>query len=116
MERLAEEERSMRDYRDFVTEKMHDPDEAAEYLRCSFDEYFKDGNTKAFLTAIRTVAEAQGDMAKLSRQAELDRQMLYRTLSKKGNPKINTLGSILNSLGFRLSIEPLSANNRAEHF
>ncbi|MDM8539335.1 putative addiction module antidote protein [Desulfobacterales bacterium HSG17] len=106
----------MRNYRDFVTQKMQNPDEAAEYLRCSLDEYFKDGNTEAFLTAIRTVAEAQGGMTKLSKNAELNRQSLYRTLSKKGNPRISTLRAILNSLGFRLSIEPLSVNNHAENF
>ena len=106
----------MRDYRDFVLEKMKDPQEAAEYLRHSLDEYVKDGNTEAFLLAVRTVAEAQGGMTKLSRHAELNRQTLYRTLSKKGNPRINTLRSILNSLGFRLSIEPLAENNHAERF
>ncbi|QTA91767.1 addiction module antidote protein [Desulfonema magnum] len=103
----------MRDYRELVTEKMYDPDEAAEYLRCSLDEYFKDGNTEAFLTAIRTVAKARGGMTKLSNQTKLNRQTLYRTLSEKGNPSINTLRSILNSLGFRLSIEPISAKHSA---
>ncbi|MGE0083082.1 MAG: DNA-binding protein [Desulfococcaceae bacterium] len=98
----------MRNYREFVTEKMQIPEEAAEYLRCSLDEYFKDGNTEAFLAAIRTVAEAQGEITKLSENTDLNRQTLYRTLSKNGNPRINTLRSILNSLGFRLSIEPLS--------
>jgi len=106
----------MKNYREFVTQTMKDPDEAVEYLRCSLDEYFKDGNTEAFLTAIRTVAEAQGGMTKLSKNAELNRQTLYRTLSKKGNPRISTLRSILNSLGFRLSIEPLPISNNAENF
>ena len=99
----------MRDYRDFVTERMRDTDEAEEYLRYSLDEYFQDGNTEAFLTAIRTVAKAQGGMTKLSKQTDLNRQTLYRTLSSKGNPRINTLRSILHSLGFRLSIEALPA-------
>jgi len=102
----------MRAYRDFLIEKMRDPEEAAEYLKCSLDAYFEDGNTEAFLTAVRTVAEARGGMTALSKQTELNRQTLYRTLSKKGNPRINTRRSILNSLGFRLSIEPLSRDNR----
>ena len=102
----------MRDYRDFVIERMRNTDEAEEYLRCSLDEHFKDGNTEAFLTAIRTIAKAQGGITKLSRQTDLNRQTLYRTLSPKGNPRINTLRSILQSLGFRLSIEPLSADSR----
>ena len=72
----------MRNYRELVTEKMNDPKESVEYLRCSLDEYFRDGNTEAFLTAVRTVTEAQGGITKLSKQTELNRQTLYRTLSK----------------------------------
>jgi len=34
---------------------MQAPEEAVEYLRCSLDEYFRDGNTEAFLSAIRTI-------------------------------------------------------------
>ncbi|VEN72719.1 conserved hypothetical protein [Candidatus Desulfarcum epimagneticum] len=106
----------MRNYREFVLEKMKEPGEAAEYLRLSLDEYFKDGNTEAFLLALRTVAEARGGITKLSKNTELNRQTLYRTLSKKGNPKINTLRSILHSLGFRLSIEPALDPQRSGHF
>ncbi len=105
----------MRNYRDFLTERMQSPEEAAEYLRWSIDEYFKDGNTEAFLSAIRTVVEARGGMTELSKNTALNRQTLYRTLSQKGNPRINTLRSILNSLGFRLSIEPLPVNSHAEN-
>ncbi|VEN74552.1 conserved hypothetical protein [Candidatus Desulfarcum epimagneticum] len=106
----------MGNYRELVTEKMKDPGEAAEYLRRSLDEYFRDGNTEAFLMALRTVAEARGGITKLSKHTELNRQTLYRTLSKKGNPKINTLRSILHSLGFRLSIESASDPRRSGHF
>jgi len=45
---------------------MQIPEESGEYLRSSPDEYFKDGSTEAFPAAIRTVAEAQGGITKLS--------------------------------------------------
>jgi probable addiction module antidote protein len=99
----------MRNYRDFVTETMKDPIEAAEYLSSSLEEYSADGNLEAFLAAVRSVAEAQGGIAELARKAELNRQTLYRTLSTVGNPRIKTLRSILDSLGFRLTIEPVSS-------
>ena len=103
----------MRNYRDFVTETMRDPIEAAEYLSSSLEEYSADGNLEAFLAAVRTVAEAQGGITELARKAELNRQTLYRTLSTVGNPRIKTLRSILDSLGFRLTIEPvLSCDSR----
>jgi len=96
----------MRNYRDFVTETVKNPEEAAEYLRASLEEYSSDGNLEAFLTAVRTVADARGGMSELAKQTELNRQTLYRTLSKDGNPRIKTLRSVLSSLGFRLSVEP----------
>ncbi len=59
LERLHEQERDMRKYRDFVAEIMNDPAEAAEYLRASLSEYSDGGNLEAFLTAVRSVAEAR---------------------------------------------------------
>jgi probable addiction module antidote protein len=99
----------MRNYRNFVKETMQDPNEASEYLKASLDEYEKDGNIEAFLIAIRTVADAQGGITELARKTELNRQSLYRTLSKNGNPRLKTLDIILNSLGFKLTIEPISS-------
>ncbi len=86
---------------------MRDPNEASEYLKASLDEYEKDGNIEAFLIAIRTVADAQGGITELAKKTELNRQSLYRTLSKNGNPRLKTLDIILNSLGFKLTIEPI---------
>jgi len=88
---------------------MQDPNEASEYLKASLNEYEKDGNIEAFLIAIRTVADAQGGIAELARKTELNRQSLYRTLSKNGNPRLKTLDIILNSLGFKLTVEPISS-------
>lgn len=96
----------MRDYRDFVRDTMRDAEEAAEYLKVSLDEYDTDENFEAFFIALRTVIEAQGGMTKIAQQAELNRQHLYRALSKDGNPRLKTLQTILNSLGLKISIEP----------
>jgi probable addiction module antidote protein len=94
----------MRNYRDVVTDFVNDPEEASEYLQVSLDEYEKDGNLDAFLTAIRTVAEARGGITQLAQKTNLNRQHLYRSLSKNGNPTIKTLDSILHSLGLKLAI------------
>ncbi|MBD3326549.1 hypothetical protein GF339_18335 [candidate division KSB3 bacterium] len=50
----------MRNYRELVVQTMQDPQEAAEYLKASLDEYEQDGNLEAFLLALRSVVEAQG--------------------------------------------------------
>lgn len=99
----------MRDFRDYVIEKLKDPDEAVTYLNTALEEYEKDKDTDAFLLALRTVTEARGGVAELARKTNLNRQHLYRTLSSKGNPRLNTLEAVLHGLGFRLSIVPLEA-------
>ncbi len=99
----------MRTYRDFIKETMHDPEEATEYLRVSLDEYEQDGNLEAFLLALRSVVEAQGGMTEFARKTALNRQSLYKTLSKQGNPRLQTLHTILHALGLKLSIEPMTS-------
>ncbi len=99
----------MRTYRDFIKETMHDPEEATEYLRVSLDEYEQDGNLEAFLLALRSVGEAEGGMTEFARKTALNRQSLYKTLSKQGNPRLQTLHTILHALGLKLSIEPMTS-------
>jgi len=101
----------MINYREFVTETVRDPVEAAEYLRASLDEYFADGNPEAFLTAVRTLAEARGGWNSFAGKTGLNPKILDKTLSEDENPGIRTLGAILYSLGFKLSVEPVSSAN-----
>ncbi|MEW6663809.1 MAG: addiction module antidote protein [Thermodesulfobacteriota bacterium] len=91
---------------------MEDPEEATEYLTASLDGYEGDGNMEAFLLALRTVIDAQGGMTELARKTSLNRQNLYRTLSKNGNPRLQTLHEILNALGLRLSIDRVPPGRR----
>jgi probable addiction module antidote protein len=97
----------MRDFREYVKEKLKDPAEAVTYLNTALEEYEKDSDSDAFLLALRTVTEVKGGVAELARKTNLNRQHLYRTLSSKGNPRLNTLETVLHGLGFKLSIVPL---------
>lgn len=99
----------MRSYRELVTETMQDPQEATEYLKISLEEYEEDSNLEAFLLALRTVVEAQGGMTEFARKTALNRQSLYKTLSKDGNPRLQTLHTILHALGLKLSLEPIAS-------
>jgi probable addiction module antidote protein len=67
--------------------------------------YEKDGDLEAFLLALRQVAEAQGGIGKLSKKTHLNRESLYKTLSKNGNPKLQTIGLLLKGLGFEFLIK-----------
>ncbi len=97
----------MRDFRDYVKEKLENPEEAVSYLNTALEEYEKDSDIEAFLLALRTVTEVRGGITELARKTNLNRQHLYKTLSSKGNPRLNTLEAVLHGLGFRLSIVPL---------
>lgn len=98
-------ERLTGNYEDWLIESLHDKKEAASYLQVALDEYQKDGDTEALLLALRHVAQAQGGITKLSRKTHLNRESLYKTLSGKGNPKLQTLGVLLKGLGFQLSVK-----------
>lgn len=43
-----------------VDDLKNNPDESDGYIETALEEYAKDGNTEAFLLALRTIAEAQG--------------------------------------------------------
>jgi probable addiction module antidote protein len=66
----------------------------------------EDGDARAVPVALRTIAESVGGMAVLARKTKLSRETLYRTLSRKGNPRLDTLAAILAVFGLRLSVQP----------
>lgn len=94
------------DYHEQLIESLKDPKESAAYLQVALDEYQNDGNSEALLIALRNIADAKGGISKLSKKTHLNRQSLYDTLSRKGNPKLRTLGILIKVLGFHLTVEP----------
>ena len=46
-------------------------------------------------------------MAAVSEKAKLNRESLYRMLSRKGNPEIKSIFTLLHSMGLKLSIGPM---------
>ncbi len=106
--------REYRDFKDYHIEKLRDPEEARVYLDVALEEYQQDGDTEAFLLALRDVTEAQGGITKLAERTKLNRQNLYKALSSKGNPKLQTVETILHGLGFRLSVEPVKMTESVE--
>lgn len=93
-------------YQDWLIEKLKDHDEAVAYLNDALEESLKgdEESQNLFLLAIRNVAEAHGGMAKLAQKAHLRRESLYKTLSDKGNPKWQTLVSLIIALGLNLRL------------
>lgn len=77
-----------------------DNDEALiEYLNLALEE----NDPKYFAKALGNVARAKG-MSSISDATGLGRQALYRALSSEGNPRIDTLFKVLDTLNVRLAV------------
>ncbi len=83
-----------------VEELRADPTLAAEYLNAAAEDH----DPRVYLTALRTVAEAQG-MAKVAKAAGVPRESLYRALSAGGNPRFSTLHAILKAAGLKMAVQ-----------
>lgn len=93
--------REFKDYQDKLIQDLQDPELASAYL----NEALKNEITCIFLLALKNVCKAQGkEMAALARQTKISRENLYRILSKRGNPKLNNVVSLLSAIGFQLSL------------
>ena len=92
-------------YQKDLIESLKDPREAAAYLNAAIDE--KD--RAIFLLALRNVAKAHGGMASIAAKANLNRESLYRMLSRKGNPEIESLYILLHAMGLKLAVETESS-------
>jgi len=82
------------------------------------EEMLRDGDARALPVALRTIAEAVGGVTALAERTGLSRETLYRTLSEKGNPQLDTLTAVLAAFGLRLSVRaarprPRSRESRA---
>ena len=77
-----------------------DNDEALiEYLNAALEE----NDPAFFVEAIGDVARAKG-MTSVAESTGLGRQALYRSLSSDGNPRIDTLFKVLDTLNVRLAV------------
>ncbi len=89
------------------------PFRAADHLRNNteiaayIEAMLADGDARAVPLALRTVAEVLGGMNALAERTGLSRETLYRTLSEKGNPRLDTLAALLAAFGLRLSVQPM---------
>lgn len=97
---------------DYMREKLEDLEYARMYLEVSLEEAEKDGDYDSFLLAVRRVIEVHG-ISRIARESSVSRRALYKAFSEEGNPRLDTLASVLHVLGLRLSIvsnEQLSAS------
>lgn len=84
--------------KDYELERLREPETAAAYLSVAA----RDDDPAALLQALRKVTAAMGGVSTIAERTGLNRQQLYRTLSKEGNPELRSLTKILAASGLRL--------------
>ena len=89
-----------RDYRIGLLKRLADTEEAAAYLSAALEE----NDLPVLLLALRDVADANGGLSKLAETTGLGRESLYKTLSEKGNPQLDTVARLLDALGLQLAV------------
>lgn len=80
-----------------------DPKFAAAYLNAVLDE----GDRAEIMTALRYMTDAFGGVPAIAEKTRLNTTTLYRTLSAKGNPELNSFMEIMKAVGMRILVEPL---------
>ena len=98
----------VRSYQDELLKELKNPKAAAEYLNACFRD-----SEEVFLQGLRNVVEAKGGMSSIAKITELNRENLYRSLSKQGNPKFSNLSAILEAVGITLNFKVLTKKRAA---
>jgi len=89
-------------HRNDLLKRLASPRYSAKYLKAALD----DGDTEGFLLALRNVIEASRNVSSVARKSRISRQHIHRLVAGKGNPTLNTLKSVLQSVGLDINFEP----------
>lgn len=103
--------RKMGVWREYLIEKLADRESAINYLQAILEDYQIFEDSTVVLRSLRTVVQAQGGVSELAKQIDMDPQVLLKVLSNEGTPLIVALTVVLKSLGYQLSIQPITPEN-----
>jgi probable addiction module antidote protein len=102
----------MRNYRTFIeVEESYfrdHPEEMDDYIAILFEEYAKDGDTKALLSSLRVLGRVKG-LTKLAEETGLSRKGIQKALSEEGNPEFASINAIMHAMGYKLTPQKLEA-------
>jgi len=90
-----------------VTEVLETQEDIDAYL----DVAFESNDPKQITKALGNAARAQGVLS-VAKKTGLSREHLYSSLSENGNPTLLTLTAVVDTLGYKLRIEPKTRRHR----
>jgi probable addiction module antidote protein len=88
--------------------RLTNPEYAALYLKASLDEALEDNDFEAFFLSLKNVVAAQNSVSQVAQQANISRQHLHKLLNGQGNPTLETLLAVLQTVGLSLDFRPVS--------
>ena len=88
-----------------AAELLETQEDIAAYLQVAFET----GDPKQITKALGNAARAQG-MTEMADRTGLAREHLYTSFSENGNPTLQTLNTLMDSLGYQLAIVPKMRN------
>jgi probable addiction module antidote protein len=84
-----------------LVEQLKDPRFASAYIM----EAMQTGDSTYLIKAMNNIVKAHGT-SKISRATKLTRQALYKMFSPKGNPSLQSMQSVLESVGLTFQVVP----------
>jgi len=96
-----------RAYEEGLDERLKNPEYAIGYLNAILQE----NDLDLLLLGLRDVARAYG-FTHIAQSTGLNRESLYKALSKGRNPRIGTVMDILSAMGCRIRLEPAKRARR----
>lgn len=92
-------------FKDYLKEQLQNDEKVAAYINSALEQYFTDHNKELFLATLKEAVIARGGVAKISKEAHINKQHVYRILSSKINPSFDNIGSLLAALGLQLKVD-----------
>ena len=99
-------------YKEMLLKHLNDAETAAEYLNEHMG-YVGVKRKELLLQAFKNVVEAQG-FTSLAKKSGISRRSLYHAFSEKGNPTLDTLLALLDTIGLELHFSILTKKRKSK--
>lgn len=91
---------------ELLIKQLTEEEDMSGFLSAVMEEYQSHGNAAVIQISLESIVEANGGIAEIAKKTNIDPQILSDVLTNKEALHIDTLTTVLNAIGCRLSIVP----------
>jgi probable addiction module antidote protein len=88
----------------FAKKLQNNPKELKAFEKATNEVYNSTGDIEIILTALKVLAEAKGNIAKLARDSNIERVSVYNLFKKGSNPTFKNVAAVSRNLGVNLNL------------